>query len=403
MNFIQQKIFFLLVVITLISTNTFASSELSRTIENTNELSTFDYSIELEVFNSKNIANKHEKQTLSKDCVGNILEYLGSGKEINNLKSVSKKLNYIIENSKIIIGPKFLDEMYYIANRKELSSLIRRSGIDSIENIDNKNNCSYVDQIFSSIWNQMKNLTSVLSNNESESYDPEHKLVKYVAKNIINLKIIGKVEYYDYCDRSLNDCNINYLDLIKVFPNLRVLNLEDNEIYHGDHEVGKYFEKYNYGTKLLADAIKKSKTLQSLNLRSNSIGAPGVKLLADAIKGSELQSLNLSTNNIGIEGVKAIAKAIEKSKLKSLDLSVNRIKNEGVKFIAEAIEKSELQSLDLSYNRFNYVGAKLLVEAIKKSKTLQSLKIDPCFELSDDEENIIKKEIEEVILSKQKL
>ncbi len=65
------------------------------------------------------------------------------------------------------------------------------------------------------------------------------------------------------------------------------------------------------GAKALSDGLKQKhcRSLQTLNLSGNSIGA---KALADCLKHcSSLQTLNLSGNNIGADSAKALADGLK--------------------------------------------------------------------------------------------
>jgi len=89
--------------------------------------------------------------------------------------------------------------------------------------------------------------------------------------------------------------------------------------------------------------IKQSKSLTSVDLGYNQIGAVGASAIAEAIKQSQsLTTVTLSGNSIGGEGASAIAEAIKQSKsLTTVNLSGNSIGVVGAAAIAEAIKQSK--------------------------------------------------------------
>jgi hypothetical protein len=78
-----------------------------------------------------------------------------------------------------------------------------------------------------------------------------------------------------------------------------------------------------------AKALAQNKTLTSLNVYCNFIGAEGAKALA---QNKTLTSLNVGYNKIGDEGAKALA---QNTTLTSLDVSLNQISDEGAKALAQ--------------------------------------------------------------------
>jgi Ran GTPase-activating protein (RanGAP) involved in mRNA processing and transport len=66
------------------------------------------------------------------------------------------------------------------------------------------------------------------------------------------------------------------------------------------------------GAKLIADALKDNKSLESLVLSKNNIGSDGAKMIADALKiNKPLTLLDINENNIGDNGANQIADALK--------------------------------------------------------------------------------------------
>ena len=86
------------------------------------------------------------------------------------------------------------------------------------------------------------------------------------------------------------------------------LDLSYNLLCGVQYGQGTYTAK---GIKAVADALRVSGSLTSLNLRSNSIGAEGAKSVADAlgVNGS-LTSLDIRDNALGESGVAALREAV---------------------------------------------------------------------------------------------
>jgi len=124
------------------------------------------------------------------------------------------------------------------------------------------------------------------------------------------------------------------------------------------------------GAFAIADAIKQSNSLATLNLSLNSIGATGASSIADATKQSKsLTALYFGGNAISDFGAAAIADAIKKStSLMAVDLSCNRINDVGASAIADAMKQSKsLITVDLSGNWIG-AGASAIADAIKKKQ-----------------------------------
>ena len=220
---------------------------------------------------------------------------------------------------------------------------------------------------------------------EKSSEDYNQKLIEYLQQEI-NCKSIHlsrknlQTEHYEII-----------ADFIGKSKSLQSIDLRSNEIgdvgakYLGEgigkskslRSIDLEFNKIgSEGAKYLGEGISKSQSLQSINLGSNKIGAEGAKYLGEGIaKSQSLQSIGLQYNKIGSEGAKYLGEGIAKSQsLQSIELKKNYIGAEGAKYLGEGIGKSQsLQSIDLHWNNIGDAGAKYLGEGIGKSQSLQSI------------------------------
>eukprot|EP00808_Paulinella_micropora_P018556 g67841.t1 len=127
---------------------------------------------------------------------------------------------------------------------------------------------------------------------------------------------------------------------------------------------------------ILAELLKVNKTLQTLDISWNSIGAQGAEHIAEALKvNNTVQTLNLYGNNIGPDGAKAIGKALEvNATLILIDLQSNLIGSAGAQHIAKALEvNNTVQTLYLGGNKIGPDGAKAIGKALENNTTLTKL------------------------------
>lgn len=108
------------------------------------------------------------------------------------------------------------------------------------------------------------------------------------------------------------------------------------ELHLGDLHFG------DVGASAVAEALKDSTALTSLNLDYNGIGDQGAAALAEALKiNSALKELMLENNNIGDAGAGALARALTVNKaLVELDLKQNKIGVVGVTAFSAALEEN---------------------------------------------------------------
>ncbi|KAI8820107.1 uncharacterized protein EV422DRAFT_578899 [Fimicolochytrium jonesii] len=102
-----------------------------------------------------------------------------------------------------------------------------------------------------------------------------------------------------------------------------------------------------------ADLISEDSQIRYLSLRSNNIGDPGAKAMAEMLKGNRaLVSLNLWDNRVGAEGAEALAEALKVNQvLASLSLGSNRVGDDGAVAIAKALSNILLPHDEIALRR----------------------------------------------------
>jgi len=143
------------------------------------------------------------------------------------------------------------------------------------------------------------------------------------------------------------------------------------------------------GIELLAPALRCCRSLRSLCLAGNRIGAKGVGSLATALPHCSLEELSLSRNYLGAHGAAALGAAfrapasgsvtedvavpIVACPLRSLKIAVNRIGDSGAEALAEALTGPscswlKLECLDLGNNLIGDRGAFALAGMVAQSR-----------------------------------
>lgn len=127
-----------------------------------------------------------------------------------------------------------------------------------------------------------------------------------------------------------------------------------------------------------------NENIASLDLKKNSIGDEGVKILMKAIQNSkQVVNLDLSSNMITYKGAKKIFKALTYNvsvislKLASIDgTNKNKIGSKGAQYLINYLQTSEyLQFLDLRSNLLCDNGILCVADALANNKILISLNI----------------------------
>ncbi|DAA19280.1 TPA: NLR family, pyrin domain containing 2-like [Bos taurus] len=130
----------------------------------------------------------------------------------------------------------------------------------------------------------------------------------------------------------------------------------------------------------LSDALLRSRSLTHLNLRRNSLGDGGVKLLSSALGRADcaLQSLNLSHCSLTVAGCRELAHALKHNgHLKILDVGNNDIQDEGVKELCSVLKSPScvLQTLGLEKCSLTAACCRPLSSVLGSSKSLENLNL----------------------------
>jgi uncharacterized protein YwqG len=122
------------------------------------------------------------------------------------------------------------------------------------------------------------------------------------------------------------------------------------------------------GIKALADVLKG--TITHLNLKSwgwRDIGTEGAKSLAAVLKDTNITHLVLNWFHIEAEGATALAAVLKDTKMTSLDLYGNEIGDEGGKALAAVLKDTKITSLNLGWNGIGAEGVKALAAVLKET------------------------------------
>jgi Ran GTPase-activating protein (RanGAP) involved in mRNA processing and transport len=116
----------------------------------------------------------------------------------------------------------------------------------------------------------------------------------------------------------------------------------------------------------LASALQVNKTLTTLHIGVNNLGAEVGKALATALQVNKtLTTLNLDNNNLGAEGVKALAAALQVNKtLTTLSLYGNNLGAEIGKALAAALQVNKTLTTLSLYDNDLGDGGSIILEAI---------------------------------------
>eukprot|EP00913_Durusdinium_trenchii_P009564 g8987.t1 len=129
----------------------------------------------------------------------------------------------------------------------------------------------------------------------------------------------------------------------------------------------------NQGAADLAQALTVNRSLLILRICSNEIGEQGAVALADALRQNcTLQQLIASSNLFGQHGATALGSALRHGaqQLQTLDLRSNGLGDPGVIALAEALrQNNSLQTLVVGNNHVQRAGAEALAEALKDEPT----------------------------------
>ncbi|CAF3219116.1 unnamed protein product [Rotaria socialis] len=154
------------------------------------------------------------------------------------------------------------------------------------------------------------------------------------------------------------------------------------------------------GAAIIADALPKSSTLETLYLRDNRLSDKGVCFLAMALSApnSMVKDLGLGGNNITDAGVQYLAEMLKKNtSLTTLYLRHNQISDQGVEILADALayHNTTLKELYLSSNpMISDQSVDFLANMLMCNRSLRRLWIQS-LDLSEDSKARLRKLNEE--------
>eukprot|EP00808_Paulinella_micropora_P003379 g15491.t1 len=130
------------------------------------------------------------------------------------------------------------------------------------------------------------------------------------------------------------------------------------------------------GAQALGEALRVNKTLTSLELDNNGIGDAGAQALGEALRANKvLQTLNVASNRIGDQGAAAFADALKvNTTVQTLNIGYNNLGDKCAALIAEAIKFNKiLHEINLGWNKIGDAGAQAIGEALKVNPILKQL------------------------------
>ncbi|CAE7855912.1 NLRC3 [Symbiodinium necroappetens] len=218
-----------------------------------------------------------------------------------------------------------------------------------------------------------------------------------IANVTINIKTVRVLTLS--CMR-LDDSHAEVLaEAIKVSSSIESVDLSSNHIG-------------SVGARALAEALKVTSSVRKIDLSSNYIGDPGGQALAEAVKASpSLQWIDLTFNHMNDKGVKAVSDAIRDSSSEkeallkgnviqeattealevaqviwqirfrtapaAVCLRSMRLEDPDAKALAEAVKmKSSVRKIDLCFNQIGDAGAQALAEAIRITASIESIDLE---------------------------
>jgi len=135
----------------------------------------------------------------------------------------------------------------------------------------------------------------------------------------------------------------------------------------------------NFIAEVVGCCLKEIDIVRVLNLSHHEISCKGLLNIADVINTNNLMlmELDISYNNVFDDGMIGISEYLRKSNtIEILNLSRNNLTYIGAKLIGEAIERNEtLRQLDISYNEISDDGVVAISKSVKKNNSLKQLKI----------------------------
>ena len=154
-----------------------------------------------------------------------------------------------------------------------------------------------------------------------------------------------------------------------LFENIKdkkVLKLQDAYLFS---KTGKIEEDHGVNLAKLVANFPFIKSISSLIITHNQLGAEGVKILTESPYLPKISDLHLGSNNLGDEGAIIIAQSEIFAELVTLNLECNGITEKGAKALAESPVLKKVEYLNLVDNRAGDEGA----FAIANSDSLSNL------------------------------
>lgn len=169
---------------------------------------------------------------------------------------------------------------------------------------------------------------------------------------------------------------------IKVIPGFTLKHLERllqaSHLQHLDLDLRGYFLQEE-GKEILVKGLQNSVRVRSLNLTKNDLTSSQIApLLKSILTHFSLKTLIFSNNLVGDENAGIVGEILKKTKtLEILELCHARIGEEGIRSLSKGLEENtSLTSLDLSANKMSLRAIQALAQGIKVNKTLLGLDLE---------------------------
>ena len=196
--------------------------------------------------------------------------------------------------------------------------------------------------------------SSEMANNNDD--DSDNVIVEVISDCI---KVNKTLTEFTLSECKITDAEIEtFAKAIEVNTTLQSLDISHSKIRDN-------------GVRYISNCLKVNKSVCKLNLSGNEITDNGVKILVASI--DALEELTLSENEITDKGINNLAESIRFSKvLKTLNISKNWISREGVMRILMACQRSKLlHKLVCTHNNLLQYEVVAINEYIKKQKVVQ--------------------------------
>jgi len=132
------------------------------------------------------------------------------------------------------------------------------------------------------------------------------------------------------------------------------------------------------GWKALADALRVNRSITGILVLRSIVGDEGCKAFADALKiNATITNIHFNMNGIGAEGGKALAEALKVNQaVTDISLAFNRIGAEGGKALADALKtNTAITSIDLENNEIAHEGCEALADALKTNTSIRRINL----------------------------